>query len=68
MVIPDAKTLAVDNTTPPLSIAVLPFIDLSQDPDQEYLAEGISEDLTTDLSHLDGAFVVAREFGVHLSR
>jgi adenylate cyclase len=58
---PDPKPLAADSSIPPLSIAVLPFVNLSSDPDQEYLAEGISEDLTTDLSHLEGVFVVARE-------
>jgi adenylate cyclase len=46
---------------PALSIAVLPFVNLSGDPEQAYLADGISEDLTTDLSHLDNAFVIARE-------
>jgi adenylate cyclase len=46
---------------PPLSIAVLPFDNLSNDVEQGYLAEGISDDLTTDLSHLRGAFVIARE-------
>lgn len=58
---PYEKPLAADSSIPPLSIAVLPFANLSNDPDQEYLAEGISEDLTTDLSHLEGVFVVARE-------
>ena len=51
----------VDASTDTLSIAVLPFINLSGDHDEDYLADGISEDLTTDLSHLDGALVVARE-------
>ncbi len=59
--IPDPKPLAADSSIPPLSIAVLPFANLSNDHDQEYLAEGISEDLTTDLSHLEGVFIVARE-------
>ena len=58
---PEPKLLAADSSIPPLSIAVLPFANLSNDPDQEYLAEVISEDLTTDLSHLEGIFVVARE-------
>jgi TolB-like protein len=52
---------AADSNLPPLSIAVLPFENLSGDPEQAYLADGISEDLTTDLSHLDNAFVIARE-------
>ena len=42
------------------SIAVLPFNNMSGDPGQEYFADGISEDLTTDLSKLSGLFVVAR--------
>ena len=58
---PDVRSSVADNDVPALSLAVLPFTNLSHDPDQEYLAEGISEDLTTDLSHLEGAFVVARE-------
>jgi TolB-like protein/class 3 adenylate cyclase len=52
---------AAGNFTPPLSIAVLPFNNMSGDPDQTYVADGIAEDLTTDLTHLAGAFVVARE-------
>jgi TolB-like protein/class 3 adenylate cyclase len=43
-----------------LSIAVLPFASLSDDSDQEYFADGITEDLTTDLSRISGAFVIAR--------
>lgn len=50
-----------DHEPPPLSIAVLPFTNLSGDADQAYLADGIAEDLTTDLSHLAGAFVISRE-------
>jgi adenylate cyclase len=42
------------------SIAVLPFDNLSGDPQQDYFADGISEDLTTDLSRISGLFVVAR--------
>ena len=42
------------------SIAVLPFANISGDPDQEYFADGITEDLTTDLSRISGLFVVAR--------
>jgi TolB-like protein len=45
---------------PRLSIAVLPFINLSRDPDQEYFADGITDDLTTDLSRISGSFVIAR--------
>lgn len=42
------------------SIVVLPFTNMSGDPQQEYFADGISEDLTTDLSKISGLFVVAR--------
>ena len=52
-------------STPPaeaahLSIVVLPFTNLSGDPTQDYFADGITENLTTDLSRLSGSFVVAR--------
>lgn len=42
------------------SIAVLPFVNMSGDPDQEYFADGISEDLITGLSHIRWLFVIAR--------
>jgi class 3 adenylate cyclase/TolB-like protein len=45
---------------PPLSLVVLPFANLSNDPEQEYFANGITDDLTTDLSRLPGSFVIAR--------
>ncbi len=43
-----------------LSIVVLPFANLSGDPTQDYFADGITENLTTDLSRLRGSFVIAR--------
>src|SRR5580692_11289677 len=43
-----------------LSIVVLPFTNLSNDPAQDYFADGVTENLTTDLSRLSGAFVIAR--------
>ena len=43
-----------------LSIVVLPFANLSGDPGQDYFADGITENLTTDLSRLSGSFVIAR--------
>jgi len=46
--------------TPQLSIAVLPFANLSNDPEQEYFADGITEDLTTDLSRIADSFVISR--------
>jgi len=42
------------------SIVVLPFANMSEDPKQEYFSDGITEDLTTDLSKLSGLFVIAR--------
>jgi adenylate cyclase len=45
---------------PRLSIVALPFRNLSNDPDQEYFADGITDDLTTDLSRISGSFVIAR--------
>ena len=52
--------------TPRLSIVVLPFANLSNDPEQKYFADGITEDLTTDLSRIEGSFVIARSTALHL--
>lgn len=46
--------------TPRLSIVVLPFANLSDDPDQQYFADGLTDDLTTDLSRIPDMFVIAR--------
>lgn len=43
-----------------LSIVVLPFNNLNNDPDQQYFADGITEDLTTELSHIAGMLVISR--------
>jgi adenylate cyclase len=43
-----------------LSIVVLPFTNLSGDASQDYFADGITENLTTDLSRIRGSFVIAR--------
>ena len=43
-----------------LSIVVLPFTNLSSDPSQDYFADGITENLTTDLSRIRNSFVIAR--------
>jgi adenylate cyclase len=42
------------------SIVVLPFNNMSRDPDQEYFSDGITEDIITDLSKASGLFVIAR--------
>ncbi len=54
------KTKATASSAPRLSLVVLPFANLSGDPEQEYFADGLTEDLTTELSRLPGAFVIAR--------
>ena len=58
-------TLTPSNATAPaqakhLSIVVLPFTNLSGDPEQDYFAEGITENLTSDLSRIRNSFVIAR--------
>src|ERR1700731_1887600 len=45
---------------PRLSIVVLPFTNLSNDPEQQYFADGITDDVTTDLSRLANMFVISR--------
>ncbi len=43
-----------------LSVCVLPFANMSDDPQQEYFSDGISEDIITDLSKVSALFVIAR--------
>ena len=54
----DAKQLSA--SAPHLSIVVLPFANIGGDPEQEYFVDGVTESLTTDLSRIAGAFVIAR--------
>jgi TolB-like protein len=49
-----------ERSRPRLSIVVLPFANLSNDPEQQYFTDGITEDLTIDLSRIGGSFVIAR--------
>jgi len=56
----DGPEAVVETLQEKPSIAVLPFDNMSGDPEQEYFADGITEDLTTDLSRISGLFVVAR--------
>src|SRR5438094_3997069 len=59
---PSGETSAIASThrEEKPSIAVLPFINMSGDPEQEYFSDGITEDIITDLSKVSGLFVVAR--------
>jgi adenylate cyclase len=62
---PTATASSTASTSPPiaaprLSIVVLPFANLSNDPEQQYFADGITGDLTTDLSRLANMFVISR--------
>jgi len=57
---PAQDTGAVVEPTERPSIAVLPFNNMSGDPEQEYFSDGITEDIITDLSKVSGLFVVAR--------
>jgi len=45
---------------PRLSIVVLPFANIGNDPEQQYFADGITEDVTTDLSRIADMFVISR--------
>ncbi len=58
------ESLPDHDSAPPLpdkpSIAVLPFENMSADPEQEYFSDGITEDIITELSKISGLFVIAR--------
>jgi TolB-like protein/class 3 adenylate cyclase len=63
--LPASRVLSVPPISQPaaaprLSIVVLPFANLGNDPEQQYFADGITEDLTTDLSRIAGMFVISR--------
>ena len=47
-------------SAPHLSIVVLPFVNIGDDPEQDYFVDGVTESLTTDLSRIRGSFVIAR--------
>jgi TolB-like protein len=57
---PIARSASQAAEAPRLSIVVLPFTNLSDDREQQYFADGIIEDLTTDLSRIAGLFVISR--------
>lgn len=57
---PSPAEMLPEEQAPRLSIAVLPFKNLSGDPDQAYFADALTEDLTVDLSRISGSFVISR--------
>ena len=54
------STTSSPPSAPRLSIVVLPFANLSDDPGQDYFVDGVTESLTTDLSRISGSFVIGR--------
>ncbi len=62
--LPQEEPASIENMAFPLpdkpSIAVLPFTNMSDDAQQEYFADGMTEDLITDISKVSGLFVIAR--------
>jgi TolB-like protein len=56
---PPAKAIHQQVVAPRLSIVVLPFTNLSADREQQYFADGITDDLTMELSRLPGMFVIS---------
>jgi len=56
----EAQDPAPRSSRPPLSVCVLPFANMSGDPEQEYFSDGISEDIITDLSKISALSVVSR--------
>ena len=57
---PPKSRISQPAVAPRLSIVVLPFANISNDPDQQYFADGITEDLTTNLSRIAGMLVISR--------
>jgi len=55
------ETAARPGLAPRLSLVVLPFANLNNDPEQDYFVDAITTDLTTDLAQMPGAFVIGRE-------
>jgi len=55
-----ATVIQLTSSPPRLSIVVLPFANIGGDHKEEYFVDGITESLTTDLSRISGAFVIAR--------
>ena len=58
--LPQSESAAAPLSSRRLSIVVLPFANLSGDPEQAYFVDGVTESLTTDLSRISGSFVIGR--------
>jgi TolB-like protein/Tfp pilus assembly protein PilF len=58
--VPPSTSVSQPRAAPRLSIVVLPFTNLSDNREQQYFADGITEDLTTDLSRIADMFVISR--------
>jgi len=54
------QAVSTSSSAPRLSMVVLPFVNIGGDPEQEYFVDGVTESLTTDLSRINGSFVIAR--------
>jgi adenylate cyclase len=54
------EAMARPDIVPRLSLVVLPFANLNNDPEQDFFADGITTDLTTDIAQMPGAFVIGR--------
>jgi serine/threonine-protein kinase len=64
---PPKHRVEMGATIPPgrTSIAVLPFVNMSPEPEQDYFCDGISEEITNSLTHLSGLNVIARTSAFH---
>jgi TolB-like protein len=54
------QTASLPSSAPRLSLVVLPFANIGGDAEQDYFVDGVTESLTTNLSRINGAFVIAR--------
>jgi class 3 adenylate cyclase/TolB-like protein len=59
-VVAATTSVAQPRAAPRLSIVILPFANLSSDPEQQYFADGVTDDLTTALSRIANSFVISR--------
>ena len=60
LVVPDPKAMAAQTGPPEKTIAVLPFVNMSADPENEFFSDGISEELINALTRVEGLQVTAR--------